>query len=74
MAEVKSEEVGFVGVVDAEGNPLLEFPHPVPESWIGTSLLPEGAKKAPDAAEPDADTDAADDKGGDPAPRGRRSA
>lgn len=38
-------EKEFVEVVDADGNPLDGFAHPVPKSWIGTDLLPAGAKK-----------------------------
>lgn len=39
--------VQFVHVVDGEGDPIAGFEHPVPETWLGTDLLPEGAKRAP---------------------------
>lgn len=35
----------YVEVVDADGNPIDGFAHPVPKQWIGTDLLPAGAKK-----------------------------
>jgi len=35
----------YVEVVDADGNPMDGFAHPVPKQWIGTDLLPPGAKK-----------------------------
>ena len=75
VADVQTEKADFVRIVNAAGDPIPGFTEPVPSTWIGTPLLPEGAKKAPDAAEPELpDADAADDKGGDPAPaRGRRS-
>lgn len=34
----------FVEVVDGDGNRLERFPHPVPKAWVGTDLLPPGAK------------------------------
>lgn len=37
------EEKDYVDVVDEHGVPLEA---PVPKSWIGTDLLPPGAKKA----------------------------
>lgn len=46
-----AKTVKFVHVVDAEGHPIDGFSDPVPEHWIGSSLLPEGAKEAPEADE-----------------------
>jgi enolase len=45
MTDIQTKKVAFVDVVDEEGNPLVGFEYPVPEHWIGTSLLPPGAKK-----------------------------
>lgn len=42
------------------------LPDPVPETWIGTDLLPAGAKKATKAQVDKADD--TDDGGGDTAP------
>lgn len=46
-----AKTVKFVRVVDAEGHPIDGFADPVPEHWIGTDLLPEGAKEAPESDE-----------------------
>ena len=34
----------FVEVVDGDGNPVPGFEHSVPKAWVGTQLLPAGAK------------------------------
>lgn len=39
------EEKDFVEIVDGDGDPVEGFEHPVPKQWIGTDLLPAGAKK-----------------------------
>lgn len=39
------DTVKFVDVVDAEGEKLVGFENPVPAHWVGTDLLPAGAKK-----------------------------
>lgn len=51
VVDIKSKKVDFVNVVDAEGNPIPGFGSPVPATWIGTHLLPIGAKE--DDGEPD---------------------
>ncbi|HQW74161.1 MAG TPA: hypothetical protein PLG46_08720 [Ornithinibacter sp.] len=43
---VAEAKITWVEVVDADGEPIAGFENPVPSSWIGTDLLPEGAKKA----------------------------
>ena len=40
-----SDTVKFVDVVDADGAVMAGFENPVPTHWVGTSLLPDGAKK-----------------------------
>jgi len=55
MAEQKIE---WVNVVDADGNPIPGFEGGVPSHWIGSDLLPEGAKKA--SAKQAADLDKGD--------------
>lgn len=54
------DEKDYVEVVDAEGNPLDGFANPVPKQWIGTDLLPAGAKAAKSGraarSKPSADT------------------
>lgn len=52
---VAEQKIEFVHVVDAEGNAMAGFSDPVPSHWIGTELLPEGAKKAPKHREEAAD-------------------
>lgn len=58
MAEPKITWVDHV--VDAEGNPIPGFEGGVPSHWIGSDLLPEGAKKA--SAKQAADLDKGDDE------------
>ena len=50
-----TQKIEWVNVVDADGNPIDGFANPVPSSWIGTDLLPEGAKKAPKVEESEED-------------------
>lgn len=38
------KEKDFVEVVDADGHPVQGFASPVPKAWVGTDLLPQGAK------------------------------
>ena len=40
-----TDAVKWVEVVSAEGEPLPGFEQPVPSHWLGTDLLPPGAKK-----------------------------
>ncbi|MGG5257465.1 hypothetical protein [Phycicoccus avicenniae] len=40
-----ADKVKFVDVVDADGEVMPGFEHPVPEHWVGSDLLPAGAKK-----------------------------
>jgi len=49
-------EKDFVDVVDAEGKPLGS----VPKAWIGTDLLPDGAKKAGKSAKSDKPSDSSE--------------
>lgn len=49
----------YVEVVGEDGNPIDGFAHPVPKQWIGTDLLPPGAKAAD--AEGDVDEDGSQD-------------
>lgn len=44
---IVADKIEFVRVVSADGDPLAGFSDPVPSHWIGTDLLPEGAKRAP---------------------------
>lgn len=60
--EIKSKRVEFVDIVDGNDKPIAGFEHPVPSHWIGTDLLPEGAKKAPKGLESEADTSGNDAK------------
>lgn len=57
-----SQKIEWVNVVDAEGDQIDGFADAVPSSWIGTDLLPEGAKKAPKVDEPQQDTTETDAK------------
>lgn len=47
MPEIKSQKVAYVDIVTADGDRVPGFSAPVPASWIGTDLLPEGVKRAP---------------------------
>jgi len=58
VANVKTEKADFVLIVTADGDPIPGFTEPVPSTWIGTPLLPEGAKKDPKAAAEPAPTPA----------------
>ena len=66
-----AQKIDWINVVDADGNPIDGFANAVPSSWIGTDLLPEGAKKAPkveseeDATEIDAKVAAAEQRATD---------
>lgn len=57
-----AQKIEWVHVVDAEGDPIDGFADAVPSSWIGTDLLPKGAKKAPKVEEPEQDTAETDAK------------
>ena len=50
-----ADSIKFVRVVDAEGRRIDGFIDPVPSHWIGSDLLPEGTKEAPESDD-DADT------------------
>lgn len=39
-----ADAVKYVDVVDAEGEVMKGFENPVPQHWVGTDLLPAGAK------------------------------
>ena len=39
------DTVKFIDVVDADGAAMAGFENPVPAHWVGTDLLPAGAKK-----------------------------
>ena len=41
-----TQKITWVNVVDADGSPIDGFANPVPSHWIGSDLLPKGAKKA----------------------------
>lgn len=57
-----TQKITWVNVVDADGNQIDGFANPVPSSWIGTDLLPEGAKKAPKVEESEEDATEIDAK------------
>ena len=59
---IETKKVQFVHVVDELGKPMAGFEHPVPSHWIGTDLLPEGAKKAPKVQDPHEDSSETDAK------------
>ena len=40
-----SDTVKFIDVVAADGVVMAGFENPVPSHWVGTDLLPAGAKK-----------------------------
>lgn len=40
-----ADTIKWVEVVSADGEPLEGFGQPVPSHWLGTDLLPAGAKK-----------------------------
>lgn len=59
------DEKDYVEVVGEDGNPIDGFAHPVPKQWIGTDLLPAGAKAKSNRSgrsKPSADSSGEDNK------------
>ena len=43
MSDIYKDE-DYFEIVSPEGLAYPEFPHPVPKAWVGTDLVPRGAK------------------------------